>query len=210
MFPSSAALAPSRWNLRRAVKAGSGMYQKRPFSRRRKTDRAPTVFRHSPVSQPVSKSTSRKLCRRFRDSRTPPSPAGLNLWIISNSTTPVHIEVEDFRHWPLRVSAAKKGDVEYWRALRHEIDNGGREAFLFEMLNRPIGDFFPQRDVPRFNAEHKRMVDECRDPGSPREWLLECLERGELIGVVTEDRLTQEYFPWARQRNTVRFADRWL
>lgn len=65
------------------------------------------------------------------------------------------------------------------------------------MLNRPIGDFFPQRDVPRFNAEHKRMVDECRDPGSPREWLLECLERGELIGVVTEDRLTQEYFPWS-------------
>ena len=98
----------------------------------------------------------------------------------------MYLEEEDYRYWPLRVSAAKKGDVEYWRALRHEIENAGREAFLYEMLNYPLGDFFPQRDVPRFNEEHRRMIAECRDHGSPRVWLEEFIDREELVGVTDE------------------------
>ena len=113
-------------------------------------------------------------------------PAGINLWVMSNNETPVYLEEEDYRYWPLRVSAAKKGNVEYWRALRYEIENGGREAFLYEMLNYSLGDFFPQRDVPRFNEEHRRMIAECRDHGSPRVWLEECIDREELVGVTDE------------------------
>ena len=92
------------------------------------------------------------------------------------------------------MSAAKKGDVEYWHALRHEIDNGGREAFLYDMLNYPLGEFFPQRDVLRFNEEHRRMIEECRDHSTPRAWLEECIACEELKGVTLDELGTPVYW----------------
>jgi Family of unknown function (DUF5906) len=80
-------------------------------------------------------------------------PNGVNLWISSNHETPVYVEEHDKRYWPMRIWEGRRDDHDYWLALHREIDNGGLEAFLWEMLNRDVGNFIPQRDVP-----HKTTV----------------------------------------------------
>jgi Family of unknown function (DUF5906) len=65
-------------------------------------------------------------------------PNGVNLWISSNHEMPVYVEEHDKRYWPMRIWQGRRDDHDYWLALHREIDNGGLEAFLWEMLNRDV------------------------------------------------------------------------
>jgi hypothetical protein len=41
-----------------------------------------------------------------------------------------------------------KGDQEFWEAVNTELDNGGRAAFLHDMLARDISRFHPRNNLP--------------------------------------------------------------
>jgi hypothetical protein len=110
-------------------------------------------------------------------------PSGLNIWTMSNEKVPVYIGEEDVRHWPLRVNPCRRGDHEYWAALYEEIHNGGREAFLWQMLHHDVSHFLPQRDIPRKNAVHADIVLRSLEPSDPRNWLLESIECERLLHV---------------------------
>lgn len=41
----------------------------------------------------------------------------------------------------LRVSEAHKGDLKYWQALHHEINNSGVAAMMYELMAMDLTDF---------------------------------------------------------------------
>ena len=65
----------------------------------------------------------------------------------------------------------------YWDAVHYELNHGGREAFLFEMLNTDIGDWHPRTGVPRTDALAKQVIEGLR--GVDR-WIYEMLMSGDL------------------------------
>lgn len=126
-------------------------------------------------------------------------PAGLNFWTLSNERVPVFIGEGDVRHWPLQVDPCRQGDRAYWTALHHEIEHGGCEAFLWEMLHRDVAGFVPQRDVPRQNDTHAAIVEANLNPGDPRKWLEACLSAEHLLCVRNPNAVSgkDDGYPWA-------------
>jgi hypothetical protein len=108
-------------------------------------------------------------------------PTAVNIFMATNNAHAAHVEWTDARYWVLKVSPHRKGDAAYWDALGAEIDNGGVEAFLHDLLSRDVSGFRPQRDIPRDNEEH-RANKLASDPAHPAIWLLECLENNQWIG----------------------------
>lgn len=83
---------------------------------------------------------------------------------------------DDRRDFTLRVSEARKGDHEYWMALNHEIDNGGVEAMVHDLLAMDLSNF-----NVRAKPDTKELLEQklqSLDP-IPR-WWHECLCSGEL------------------------------
>ncbi len=52
-----------------------------------------------------------------------------------------HTERDDRRDFILRVSESRKGNHAYWQALNREIDNGGVEAFAYDLLAMDLSGF---------------------------------------------------------------------
>jgi Family of unknown function (DUF5906) len=110
-------------------------------------------------------------------------PVAVNLWLVSNDETPIHLEEGDARHWILRISEHRIGDNAYFAALADEINNGGREAFADFLLNRDVKGFVPKRDVPRDNSERRDMIMRCINPYDARAWLWDCATAEKILGM---------------------------
>jgi hypothetical protein len=50
-------------------------------------------------------------------------------------------ERDDRRDFTLRVSETRKGDFQFWKDLYHEIENGGTEALVHDLLAMDLSDF---------------------------------------------------------------------
>lgn len=108
-------------------------------------------------------------------------PTAANYYMATNRPHSAHIEWDDVRYWILKVSPKRKGDNAYWAELFEEINNGGVQAFLHDMLTRDVSNFIPSRDVPRDNDEH-RANQRASDPVNPALWILDCLDNGLWLG----------------------------
>ena len=62
----------------------------------------------------------------------------------SNEENPVHLDADDRRFFVLGVSAEHKEDHPYFEAIQRELDNGGYEALLYDLLNEDISNFNPR------------------------------------------------------------------
>jgi hypothetical protein len=83
---------------------------------------------------------------------------------------------DDRRDFTLRVSECRKGDTAYWQALYHEIEHGGVEAMVHDLL---------AMDLSEFNVRVKPDTDELLeqklqslDPVA--RWWYSCLSEGDL------------------------------
>jgi hypothetical protein len=110
-------------------------------------------------------------------------PSGLNIWMATNHKEVASVETHDCRYWVLEVSSHRVGDHEYFAALAHEIDNGGKEAFLAMMLDRDVSAFVPQRDIPRNNALMASVKAHSRSQRDATRWLSECIEAALIVGL---------------------------
>lgn len=111
-------------------------------------------------------------------------PFATNLFVLTNRRDAVHIEEGDQRYWVLPVSETKQADPAWFYPLFEEEINGeGLNAFLHFLLNRDITGFHPQRDIPRDNEEHSKIVQAGINAADPRNYFAECLEAGLFLGM---------------------------
>jgi Family of unknown function (DUF5906) len=114
-------------------------------------------------------------------------PVGLNFWMATNHDVAAFIEVHDARYWVLNVSEHRVGDMAYFNSVVEEIENGGREAFAYYLLNMDVSGFVPLRDVPKNNDAKREMIKRTINPYDTRKWIEECCVTRQLIGHSTLD-----------------------
>jgi hypothetical protein len=69
------------------------------------------------------------------------TPNRIHLIIASNADWVIPAGAEARRFFMLDVSEARRQDRDYFRAIVNQLDNGGRESLLFELLHRDLSDF---------------------------------------------------------------------
>lgn len=75
----------------------------------------------------------------------------LHLIMSSNAEWVIPASADARRYFVLAVADHHKQDHAYFAAITREMDNGGREALLYELLNRDLSSF-NVRDVPQTDA----------------------------------------------------------
>lgn len=88
-----------------------------------------------------------------------------HLIFASNESWVAPADAGDRRFVYLKVSNKRKGDAEYFTQLVNEIENGGREAFLYEMLNRDIAGV-DLTQMPK-NQGQQRLIDQIQTANVP-------------------------------------------
>ena len=114
------------------------------------------------------------------------APNRLKVIIASNNAYVVDASDDERRYAVLNVSsrfAAPPGAgpedvrVRFWRDLRAEMDGGGIEAFLHDLLEMDLGDWHPRYDVPQTTALNEQRAASLK--GFDRIWF-DALASGEL------------------------------
>lgn len=62
----------------------------------------------------------------------------MRLVFISNEKRAVPASLGERRYFALKVTSTKQCDISYFKELRHEFDNGGREAFMHHLMSFPV------------------------------------------------------------------------
>jgi Family of unknown function (DUF5906) len=127
-------------------------------------------------------------------------PVGLNFWMATNHDVAAYIEEHDARYWVLTPSENRVGDTAYFNKVLEELENGGREAFAYYLLNMDVSNFVPLRDVPKNNNAKREMIKHTINPYDARKWLEECCVTGQIIGhsvLDTYGRKTGVWHAWA-------------
>jgi hypothetical protein len=101
----------------------------------------------------------------------------LHIIMASDQKWVVPAGLDERRFFCLEVSAEKKGDTAYFKAIEAELDDGGLEAFLYELKHRLIENFNPD-EVPQTDAlrEQKQQSLEISDLAVA--WWQDVLSRG--------------------------------
>jgi hypothetical protein len=100
----------------------------------------------------------------------------MNFIFASNERFSIPASMDERRFLVLTVSPDKAGDYNYFERLHAEIENGGTEAFLHELLNRRITSNL--RDAPKTSALWQEILESL----PPEElFIYEILQRGKLI-----------------------------
>ncbi len=100
----------------------------------------------------------------------------LRLFMSSNEDWVVPATADEGRYFVLDVSAHRKDDHGYFRAIRQERDNGGRAALLHYLQNYDLRDF-EIRKVPDTSALAQQKVQGLKNLDK---WWFDMLESGEL------------------------------
>jgi hypothetical protein len=79
------------------------------------------------------------------------APNYLHVWMASNLAWVVPASLRARRWFVLRVSDHRVGDKKYFSMLVDEMEHGGLEAMLFDLLRRDLRDFDP-RSIPMTTA----------------------------------------------------------
>ena len=72
-----------------------------------------------------------------------------HLMIASNNSTPVMVSPDERRYAMFAVSEAYLQDIDFFKRLHLEMESGGYEKFMFDMIMRPIGDWAPRDTIPK-------------------------------------------------------------
>jgi Family of unknown function (DUF5906) len=100
----------------------------------------------------------------------------LRLFITGNADWQVPAALKERRHAVLDVSPKRQRDTEYFAALDEQMDNGGREALLYYLLNFDLSRV-DLREIPKTEA----LLDQKIHSMKPEElWLYNILSLGRL------------------------------
>lgn len=94
--------------------------------------------------------------------------------ISSNEDWPVSLDPDDRRFLVLNVSDAQKENATYFAALDHQLQNGGHQALLYDLLQEDISDFKPA-PLPRTSGSFEIKM---RSADSAHNYIYEALNDG--------------------------------
>jgi Family of unknown function (DUF5906) len=123
-------------------------------------------------------------------------PVGLNFWMATNHDIAAYIEEHDARYRVLIPSEHRVDDTAYFNEVLNELENGGREAFAYYLLNLDVSDFVPLRDVPKNNSAKLEMIKRAINPYGARKWIEECCVTIQIIGYSTINTYGQKTNMW--------------
>ena len=104
------------------------------------------------------------------------APNTLSIIMASNNEWVVPTSVDERRFVVMDVSKEKLRNFEYFGNIKAEMNNGGREAMLYDLLNLDLGDWHP-----RLIVDTPAMIDQKeRSLPFEQKWLLRILEEGVL------------------------------
>jgi len=92
----------------------------------------------------------------------------------SNEDWIVHLDADDRRFFVLHVSDQHKEDHAYFAAIQHELNNGGYEALLYDLLHEDLTGFNPRHMPSSSHAFSMKM----RSAESSERYLYEVLRTG--------------------------------
>jgi hypothetical protein len=92
----------------------------------------------------------------------------------SNESWPVHLDPDDRRCCVIKASEKHKEDRSYFKALQDELDAGGYEALLHDLLNENLTGFDP-RAIPKSSDSFDIKI---RSADSAHRYLHEVLREG--------------------------------
>jgi len=153
-----------------------------------------------------SLSTASKIGIESKGLPTVQCPIAVNLFLSTNHDEAAYIEEEDLRYFILECNESRVGDSHYFAELYDEISRGGREAFLYFLLNRDVNNFVPWRDVPKNNDAKNRMIKNSMNPYDARKWLEDCCDQQMIIGMRPYDDLDKK-MPWEPWTNGTRYLN---
>lgn len=126
----------------------------------------------------------------------------------SNEDWPVHLDPDDRRFFVLNVSDACKEDHDFFKFIKVELDNGGYEALLYDLLNEDLTAFDPRKMPESFSSFGIKI----RSVDSAHRYLYEVLcEGGFSVGNENEDEfpvwqapilkdmIYKDYISWCQQ-----------
>lgn len=122
----------------------------------------------------------------------------IHLFMATNNEWAVPSEAKERRHFVLDVSESKAQDIGYFTAILDELDNGGRAAFLDQLIKRPI-DRAALRRIPDSSALREQQTLTLN---FELRWWRECLTLGEIFlgepwpDFLASDQLYQGYLTW--------------
>ena len=105
------------------------------------------------------------------------APNYTHVIMASNNNWVIPAGAHERRFFVLKVGDAARQDTDYFAALEAQMANGGREALLYELLNRDISKF-NVRDVPKTDALREQKLLSL---GPEEEWWYRKLCDGQLL-----------------------------
>ncbi len=104
----------------------------------------------------------------------------LHLMVTTNDDAPITMDESDRRFFILKMNDSRRRDSEYFKALRGQIDSGGREAFIHSLQQRNIKGFNP-RIIPQHCIAERAEIKAYTYNILQHFWS-DCLHRCELGG----------------------------
>jgi hypothetical protein len=130
----------------------------------------------------------------------------------SNEDWPVHLDPDDRRFFVLRVAENHKEDHGYFKEVKDELENGGYEALLYDLLHEDLSNFDP-RKLPTSSNSFSIKIRSC---DSAHRYLYEVLcEGGFSVAtlhdnempvwqpIIPKDAIYQDYISWCDQNKEV-------
>lgn len=135
------------------------------------------------------------------------SPNFVHLIMASNSDWVVPAGADERRYFVLDISDVRMQDKAYFKAIRTEMDNGGREALLHMLMSRDITGF-EVRHFPQTAAlQDQKILSLDQD----EVWWYEKLTDGRILRhqdswpeSVTKNDLQRDYLNWCDQQKVMR------
>ena len=124
----------------------------------------------------------------------------VNLIIASNNNWVVPAGLEERRFYVMDIPDTHQQDHEYFRAIANELNNGGREAMLYDLLNMDISGV-DLRKIERTEGLFDQILASMT---TIQKWWFERLRQGALIeshhdwfGIVSVDDQYQSYITFS-------------
>lgn len=104
-------------------------------------------------------------------------PNCLHVIMASNNTWTVPAGASARRFAVFRVSPHRVGDSAWFKALHAQLDQGGREAMLHDLLAMELEDWHPRDDVPK---TEELLLEKINTLSPEHKWWFGILDRGQL------------------------------